>query len=115
MEKDLSASFEEHERDARAYISDFLRAGFLVSLAFGHNGAAKAVTQIVGKFVELGVAVDLDGLLGGVADNVAVMAPSQMVFQFSFGAVVKDPIQVIRQFLQKLRTLHCLPSPLSRF
>ena len=86
-----------------------------MGLAFGHNGAAQAVAEIVGKFVELRVAVDLDGLLSGVADNVAVMAPSQMVFQFSFGAVVKDPIQIVSQFLQKLRTLHGLPSPLSRF
>jgi hypothetical protein len=95
----VSFTFEEHERgqrDARAHISDFLGASFLVGLTFGHNGATKAVAQIIGKFVELGVAVNLDGFLGGVADHVAVMAPSQMVFQFSFGAVVEDPIQVVR-------------------
>src|SRR5216684_2351619 len=95
--------------------SGFLGARLFVCLTFGHNGAAKAVAQIVGKFAELRVAVDLDGLLGGVADNVAVVAPSQMVFQFGLGAVVKDAVQVVGQFLQKLRTLHCLPSPLSRF
>src|SRR5450755_158753 len=75
--------------------SGFSRAGLLVGLALGHDGGAETVAQVVGKLVKLGVAVNLDGLLGSVANHVAVVAPSQMVFQFGFGAVVQDAVQVV--------------------
>jgi hypothetical protein len=94
---------------------DFLRASLLVSFALGYDGVAKTAAKVVGKLIKLGIAINLDGLFGGIANHVAVVTPCQMVFQFSFGAVVEDPIQVVGQFLQKLRALHCLPSPLSRF
>ena len=70
--------------------------GFLARLTFGNDGTAKAGAKVFRQRIKLGVAINLDGLLGGVADHVAVMALSQVVFQFSFGAVVKDPIQVDR-------------------
>jgi hypothetical protein len=85
----------EGKRLATATASGFPRTGFLVGLALGHNGGAETVTEVVGEFVKLGVAVDLDGLLGGVANHVAVVAPSQMVFQFGFGTVVEDAVQIV--------------------
>jgi hypothetical protein len=35
--------------------------------------------EVFWKFVELGIAVDFNGLLGGIANNVAVVAPSKML------------------------------------
>lgn len=75
--------------------SDFLRARFFVSGAFRHDGCLKPAAKIVGKFVELGVAIDLDGLAGGVADDVAVVAPGQMIFQFGLCPVVEGPVEVV--------------------
>ena len=75
--------------------SDFLRPDLLFGLALGNDRGSEAGSKIVRKFVELRVAVDLDGLLGGVADNVAVMAPSQMFFEFSLCGGVNDAVEVI--------------------
>ena len=82
-----------------------------MGLTASRNGRSEFGFQVFGKFVQLGIAIDLDGLLGCVANDVAVVAPSQVLFQFSFGAGVDDAIQVIRQFVEKLRALHWLPSP----
>jgi hypothetical protein len=64
-------------------------------LTLGHDGGSKAASEIFGKFVELGIAINLDGLLGGIADNVAVVAPSQVIFQFSACAGVQDAVKVV--------------------
>src|SRR5690349_1427956 len=96
-------------------VSGLARAGLLVGLTLGDKGGAKAVAEIVGQFVKLGVAINLDGLFRGIANHVAVVAPGQMVFQFSLGTIVEDAVQVVGQFLQEFSALHCLPSPLSRF
>jgi hypothetical protein len=64
--------------------------------ALGNDGGSKPVTKVVGKFIELRVAVNLDGLLGGIADHVAVMAPRKMIFQFGLGAIVYDSVEIIR-------------------
>jgi hypothetical protein len=79
--------------------SNFLRADFFVRLALGHDSGAQPVTQIVGQFVQLGIAVNFNGFLGGIANDIAVVAPSQVILQFSFGAVVEDTVQVVCQFL----------------
>src|SRR6266545_3158774 len=50
----------------------------LVLLALAHDGGTKSAAEVVGQFVEFGIAINLDGLLGGVAHHVAVMAPSQV-------------------------------------
>ncbi len=84
-------------------------------LTLGHDGGAEAGAQVFGEFVKLGVAVDLNSLLGCVANHVAVMAPGEMVLQFALGLLVEDTVQVVRQLLQKLSAFHWMPSPLSRF
>jgi hypothetical protein len=66
-----------------------------VLLALRHDGRAKASAQIVWKFVELGVAVNFDGLLGGIANYIAVVAPSQMIFELRLGPIVEGPVEVI--------------------
>ena len=75
--------------------SSLLGTGFLAALALGNDGGFKSGSKVIGKGIKLGIAVNFDGFLGGVAYHVAVVAPSQMVFQFRFCAVVNDAVQVI--------------------
>lgn len=89
-----------------------LRTAFSLLLALRHDRGAQPAAEVFGKFVKLGVAVDLDGLLRGIADYVAVVAPGEMVFQFDFCFLVEDAVQVVGQLVQKLRAFHWLPSPL---
>jgi len=63
-----------------------------VGLAAGCDGRPELGFEVFGEFVELGIAIDLYGLLGRIADNIAVVAPSQVLFEFGFGAGVNDPV-----------------------
>ena len=65
----------------RKLVSDALRPAFPLLLALGHDRGTEPAAEVFGKFVELRVAVDLDGLLGCVANHVAVVAPRKMIFQ----------------------------------
>src|SRR5271165_2268399 len=87
----------------------------LIALAPGKNCCPQAGAQIVRKFVKLGVAVNLYGHLGGIADDIAVVAPLEMVFQFRLGLSVHRAVEVIGQLFQKIRAGHFLPSPPVRF
>jgi hypothetical protein len=71
------------------------RAGFFSRLALGHNGRPEPGSQVFREFVKLGIAIDFDGLLGGISDHVAVVAPSQMFFKLGFGARVNYAVQII--------------------
>ena len=92
-----------------------LRAAFFLLLALAHDGGAEAGAEVLGKFVGKRVAVDLDGLLGCVANHVAVVAPGQMVLQFGFCGLIEDAVQIVGQLLQEVRAFHWFASPLSRF
>ena len=87
-------------------------AGFLLRLALLHNGRSQFGSEIFRKGVELGVAVNLDGLFGCIAYHVAVMAPSEMLVEFGLGRSVNDAVQIIGQLVKEFRALHWLPSPL---
>ena len=95
--------------------SHLLRPDLFLRLAFGNDRGAKAGAEVLREFVELRIPVDFDCLLGGVADNVAVVAPGKVIFEFGLGAVVEHAVEVVRQIVQKFRAFHFLPSPLSRF
>jgi hypothetical protein len=58
-------------------------------LALRHNRGTQSHSQIVGQFVKLRVAINLDGLLRGIADYVAVVAPSQVVLEFGFCPLIE--------------------------
>src|SRR6267378_1059646 len=92
-----------------------VRTALFLLLALCHDGGAEAGPQVFGQFVELGVAVDLNRLLGCIANHVAAMAPGEMVLQFALGLLVENTVQIVRQLLQKLSAFHWMPSPLSRF
>lgn len=76
-----------------------LRSALFMLLTFGHDGGTKLSAQIFGQFVELRVAVDLDGLFGGVANHVTVMAPGKMILQFDFGVFVDHTVQIIGELV----------------
>src|SRR5215469_5820664 len=88
------------------------RAGLAPLLAFGCDRRPEAGLKVFREFIKLGVAVDFDGLLRGVTDNVTVVAPSQVLFQFGLCTGVHGAVQVVSQFAEKLRALHWLLSPL---
>lgn len=85
----------------------------LLRAAFGDYGSAQASTKIFGQLVKLRITVDLNGLLRGVTDHVAIVAPGKMVVQLGLCALVDDPIEIVGQLLQKFRAFHWLSSPLA--
>src|SRR5437868_1181509 len=86
----------------------------LVLFAFANDGGSEACAQIVRKFDDFVVAVDLDGALGGVTDDVTIVAPLQMLFELRLGTGINDPVEIIGQLFEKVRAFHCWPSPLRR-
>jgi len=66
--------------------------------ALAHDGLVEAVAERFREFIKLVIAVDLDGLLGGVHDHVAFMAPVEMFVQFRLQAFAAGAVQVIGQF-----------------
>src|SRR5437879_3695077 len=73
-----------------------LRPALPVLLALGHDGGTQPRAEIFGQFVELGVAINLDGLLRGVTNHIAVVAPGKMVLQLDLCSLVEHPVQIIR-------------------
>ena len=67
--------------------------------ALGHNGLMEAGSEVVRKLVNLIVTVDFDGFLGGVHDDMAFVAPMQMLIQFSPKALADLAVKVIGQLL----------------
>jgi hypothetical protein len=76
-----------------------LRGPLLVLLALFHDGATEAGAKVFGQLVKLGVAVNLNGFLGCVADHVAVVAPGKVVFQLHLGGFVDHAVQIIGQLV----------------
>jgi hypothetical protein len=72
-----------------------VRTSSLLLLALRHDGRSEAAAEVFRQFVKLGVAINLDGLLGRVANHVAVVAPGKMVLQFDLGFLVEDAVQII--------------------
>src|ERR1022692_1532654 len=86
-----------------------------MGFALGYDGSAQPRSEVIGKFVQVGVAVDLDGHFGCIADHVTIVAPLKMVFQFGSCLSVHRVVKVIGELLQEIRAGHCLPSPPVRF
>src|SRR5271157_5300451 len=85
--------------------SSALRVALLVPRTLGHDGRPEPHAQIVGQLVELRIAVNFDGFPSRIADDVAVVAPRQVIVQFGPGPGVQGAIEVIGQFVEKLRAL----------
>jgi hypothetical protein len=85
---DVSYCFEEVRRRSTLGFRRF---------ALGNDGIVQFCTEGVRKFVYLVFAVDLNGLLGCIADDVAVVAPSKMLLKLSLQVVVQRTLEKIIQ------------------
>ena len=90
-----------------------MRAALFMLQALRHDRGTQAAAEVFGQFVELRVAVNLDGFLRGIANNVAVVAPGEMIFQLDLCFFVEDAVQVAGQLGEEFRAFHRLPSPLA--
>jgi hypothetical protein len=64
-------------------------------LALRHDCGTKTGPEVVRKFVEFGVPINLNGPLGGVANDVAVMAPLKMIFKLGLCPGVHCLVEVV--------------------
>jgi hypothetical protein len=71
------------------------RHAVLVALTLGNDSGMDAGAKFVRKFVESRVAVNFDGALGGIANDVAVMAPLQVFLKLRLGVRVHGVVEVI--------------------
>jgi hypothetical protein len=83
----------------------------LGALALREDGALQFGAEVVRKLVDLILAIDLDGLLGGIADDIAVVAPVKVVLQFGLQLRVEGAVEIIVQLLEEFLALHCFWSP----
>lgn len=74
--------------------------------AAGHNGSVQALAQLGGEFVNFVFAVDLDGLAGGVQNNLAVVALADMGLHFSEELGVDLAVEVVGEFGEEIGAGH---------
>jgi hypothetical protein len=67
----------------------------------------ESISDGVWERINFVVSVDFDGLPRCVADNEAVVAPLEMLFQFRFKLDVDTAVQVFVKFLKKVFAFHC--------
>src|SRR5439155_11963157 len=81
------------EKVCAGWLLSALWPRFLARGALGNDGSAKPGAEVVGQFVQLGIAINFDGFLGCVADHIAVVAPGEVIFQFGLCASVNYAVQ----------------------
>jgi hypothetical protein len=96
----------QQSRPSEKSYSLFGRTSAFAGFALGDDGRVETGTEIVGKGINLIVLVDLNGFLGGVTDNMAVMAPSEVFFELSLEPRIHRTVQEIVEFLQKFFAGH---------
>jgi hypothetical protein len=78
--------------------SKSLRLGalfFAFALTFTDDGLLEFAAEGIGEVVDLIVPVNLDCHLCSITNDVAVMAPMEMFFQFPLGGLVDRAIQIV--------------------
>jgi hypothetical protein len=73
--------------------------GVLAFTTFGHNGLMEAASKVFWKLINLVIAVNFNGFLGGVHYHVAFLAPMEMFVQLNSKAFGNFAIKVISQLL----------------
>lgn len=76
-------------------------------LAFCHDGLMQAFADGLGQGINVVIVVDLNGLAGCVANDVAIVAPLKMIFQLRLELDVDLAVQVFVKFFQEVFALHC--------
>src|ERR1017187_5168526 len=77
------------------------------------QGGDEAVVHAHGHLIGVYAAVDLDGLLGRVADHPAVRALAQMVFQFLPEPDLHAAVEVLVELAEEILTCNQRNRPLS--
>jgi hypothetical protein len=80
----------------------YLGCGFLAGLAaaaFRHYGVMEAAAEAFWKLVKLIIAVNLDGFLGRIHDDVAFVAPMKVLIQLDFQVLADLAVKIIGQLL----------------
>ena len=75
-------------------------------LTFGNDGRPNTTAKIVRKFVKLVIPINFDGALRGVAKNIAVVAPLQVLLEFGPGTCVQVVVEIVGELFQKIRAFH---------
>jgi len=57
----------------------------------------ESIAEVFGEFVQLVISIDLNGLLGGVHDHVAFVAPMKVFVQFHSQVLSEPAIEIIGQ------------------
>ena len=91
--RNSTRAFGGNSRETRREVA--LRARSFMCFALGEDRRPQTAAEIVGKFVQVGVSINLDGHLRRIANDVAVVAPLKVVFQFRPGLGVHRVIKVI--------------------
>src|ERR1700720_1029848 len=91
----IAISRETYALPRRQIVSPASRTRLLLRGAFSHDRRAESGPQIVGQLIELGVAIDFDGLFRRIANHIAVVAPSQVVVEFGLRSGVQHTIEVV--------------------
>jgi len=80
--------------------------------ALGHNGGVQALAEFGGELVDLVLAVDGDGLAGGVEDDLAVVALADVGLDFGeeFGFYLA--VEVVGELSEEVGAGHGVGPPL---
>jgi hypothetical protein len=74
---------------------EILRCGIGFLTALVHDGRSETCSEVIRKFVKVGITVDFDGLLGGVADDIAVVAPLEVILQLRLRLGIDGIVEII--------------------
>jgi len=76
--------------------------------ALGHDGGVETLAELVGDLVDLLALVNLDGLLGRVQDNAAVLASGGVGADFVEETWTEFLVKVIGEMDQKVGAVHAV-------
>ena len=65
--------------------------------AFCHYGLVEAISEALRELVKFVIAVNFDGLFGGIHDHVAFVAPMQMLVELDFQVLADLAVEIIGQ------------------
>jgi len=80
--------------------------GFAGAAAADHDGGFEASLEFGGEVVELGAAVDVDGLGGGVEDDFAVLALGDVLIDFGEQFGGDDAVEEVGKFGEEVGAGH---------
>ena len=69
--------------------------GWFTASALGHNGLMESGPEGFRELVNLVIAVDFNGLFGGIHDHVAFPTPMEMLVQFGLEPLADGAVQVV--------------------